>query len=258
MLELDLQVLTRLSAPISIVITLVFLLKNIFSFFTASQLERQFFSKEKKFVFTFVNLIFIFIIFPTGMFYAISIDNKNIIIFFIKNFTYFSIVFIASYCSIFIIKLLTLANRKSVFRKNKFFNFTYKLASLKVRNFIIVLFFLSSLIVIGVFNFVFLKNSENFLTAILVLLVFIIIEFFVINSALTWALDVKFTKPILVTIEMENGRKYNNFYIYYPSNKNYILIGKNNSYEDCKEPILLKTEKIVSCEQLDGILRIAG
>jgi len=229
-------------------------LKSGFTFISSTPIERQFFSKEKRLLYEFINLISLFIIAPT-VFFFVLFTEFNIV----KNFFY-------NWFGIFAISLLILCLiillKKGFFptkRKKWFKKIRKKLILSRLKNkfeaILITLIVIISWVVFGTLNVDILKGSLDLNVKTVSILLFMFFELYMIYVTLVWGTDFKFTKPIPVNIITE-GTKYERYYIYNPSDKNFILIGKEISAHLCKNPVLLNVDKINSCIQVNTIIHI--
>ncbi|MFJ3386875.1 hypothetical protein [Lysinibacillus sp. NPDC086135] len=242
---------------------------GIYKIFTSGSFERQLFSKEKKFLYEVLIIYLIFIIVPTFCFYAIFSDPKieNImnklinILLIIYLFLILSIVFKWIFKWIFNIlitfsKFLTKLNlfsklnlnNKTIKKYIDLFNENKILLNNKInlRKYTFLLFYILTLPIFGKLNVILWKNES---LSFLIFTSFLELTFvyFVLYEGLNLQ---KLEKPILVSIELENGVQYEEYYIYYPIDNKFILIGKPDDVNLCKEPLLINLDKIITCKYI--------
>lgn len=235
------------------------LFRSTFSFFSSRNIERQFYSKEKKFLFEFLNLSIIFIIIPSLVFFAIYSEGSKISLFINNNFGLFCILLFISSGIIILQKMIFIFKKKnaSLIRDNPTLRFLFvNLRKNKKMNLVFnlilgLLFILSVYTVFGALNVDIIQQKSDVYAKIMIISFFVLLELYLIYVIIVWGTDFKLTQPILVTINMDDGQEYNNYYIYHPSHQKYILIGKTKSLDKCPDPILLNTEKITSCAQVN-------
>lgn len=225
-------------------------LKSIITFLSSKPLERQLFSKEKKILYEFVNIFSLFILFPTLTFIVPIIESYKIIEILDQNFMYFLIVLITLYLFIFLKKGFTKIKRNHFIQKLYTWKIFKVITTTKFDKTIILFIIIFSFIVFGSLNATILVTSKNIESTVAALIIFIAIELYIIYTMLIWGINVKLTKPILVNITMDNGEVLKNYYIYNPSDKNFLLIGKDKNSDSCKESVLVKIDKILFCEEL--------
>ena len=224
------------------------LIKNLITFMSSTSIERQFYSKEKKYLFEFINIFFTFIIIPTLIYYLFSLELNRVTLFFNKYFGVFGLILLML-CLVIIINKGFIPNlRKKWIRQiPKFRQSEAKLNSTAERCLILIIIILA-MIVFGTLNIdIILTDLIDDLLKPVILLLFIFFELYIIYMTLMWGTNIKFTKPLLVTINMDDGNSYENYYIYYPSDRNFILIGDNIESHLCTQPILINVDKISSC-----------
>lgn len=240
--------------------SLLILFRSTFSFFSSRNIERQFYSKEKKFLFEFLNLLIIFIIAPTLLCFAIYSEGGKISLFINRYFGYFGLLLLIT-CGIIILKKLFLIFKKKnapLIRKNSILRFLFLSKRMRNQKFNLVLnlvlgllFFLSVYTVFGALNVDIIQQKSSANIKILLISIFLLLELYLVYVVIVWANDFKLTQPVVVTIKMDDGQEYKNYYIYHPSHQKYILIGKTKSLDKCLDPILINTEKIMSCAQVN-------
>ncbi|WP_299514953.1 hypothetical protein [uncultured Rummeliibacillus sp.] len=233
-------------AAITAILTFLLIFKNTISFMSSTEFERQFFSKEKKFLFETANYFLIFILFPTMSSYALLKEFESIksfanSIFFSLNVSAFIILLTYLGISKFITVILKKKNKNYRFFKNKIFTTTRRIGN--------VILTIATFFLYGLINANLLLDFNNNYIKLTLILILSVFELFLIYVIFKGIIDIKFTKPILVDIKLDNSQTYNEYFIYYPNGK-FILIGKPESIDDCKEPILINIDKIVSCKQI--------
>lgn len=233
--------------------------KGLYSFWSSNNLERQFFSKEKKFLFEFLNLSMIFIFFPTSSFFSIYSKDSRIWTIINDFFIYFLLAFFITGIIITFTKLAHLFKSKHsvLISQNSILKFIFTNVRIKnkfwnrnVQLLLTLSFIFSAILVFGAINVDIIHQNADIKNKILMLCFLGLMEIFPIYLVIVWGRNIKFTTPVLVSIKMEDGQEYNNYYIYYPSNRKYLLIGKAFELDKCKEPILIKADKIISCTQV--------
>lgn len=218
--------------------------KNTYSFMTSTTIERQFYSKEKRLFYSLANYFALFVLFSTiifNYFYKIKILRYLLTVTFLKwNFW----IFIISFIFLGAVKFIYYLNKKGKkikFQYNRIFINTSKVS--------VVILILTIFSLYGIFNLSILMVKSSLLVKIGLLISWIIIELFAVYWIFKLISNSEFTDPILVNIELDNSQIYREYYIYYPTGK-FLLIGKPESINDCKEPILINIDKIVSCKQI--------
>ena len=239
---------------IIIFVVSLFSLRSFFTFISSKPLERQLFSKENKIIYVLLNIFTVFILIPTVFFFILNKDQDKIVNVINNNFGYLFILYSCTFIFLNLNKLLSKKWFKFFVLKinNKIYRF---LSNSKLETTLAFLYILLSMIIFGSFNASILIEIHAIKFKILGLSIFIFIELYIIYISLYLGTNFKFTKVMMVEIKMDNGDIYKNYYIYNPS-KNFILIGKESDPLLCKEPILLKINKILSCKQVDSNIEI--
>lgn len=226
--------------------SILVILKNIITFLTAKPLERQLFSKEKKLLYDLINILTVFIFVPTIIF-LILFQEEWFIILITKIFLYLVIlIFIQSIIIIIKNRIVKLRLRRLVKLKVFLLNQKFEIVSF-------ILIYLNIIIIFGSFNASLLIETMNLNIKIILILVILALELYIVYSIFIWDKNILLTKPILVSIKMEDGTIYEKYYIYHPSDNNFILIGKDKNHYQCKTPILIRVDKILSCQQVNAI-----
>lgn len=243
-------------------------LVGLYKIFKSGTFERQLFSKEKKILYEVLMIYFLFIIVPTFCFYGILSDPKieNImdksikIILIIYLFLILMIVFKWIFNKLiqfskFLTKFKLFSkyklskfkfNNKTIkkyihYTKEKLLNNKYKL-----RKYIFLLFYILTLFIFGDLN-VSLWKMESLSFLIFTSFLELAFVYFVLYEGLNLQ---KLEKPILVSIELENGVRYVDYYIYYPIDNKFILIGKSDDINLCEETLLINMDKIITCKHI--------
>ncbi|MGR6904769.1 hypothetical protein [Lysinibacillus sp. BSL11] len=237
-----------------VLIISLFGLKSFFTFISSKPLERQLFSKENKIIYELINIITLFILFPTVTLYFFILDHYKIVKIIDNNFGYILFLYFFIFILLNIRKILTIKYIKRFILKlnNKIYNF---ITHSKVETTIFFLYIVFSWIIFGSLNASIIIENNAIKLKIFILSLFVFIELYFVYVSLFMGTNFKLTKAMMVVIKLENGDIYENYYIYNPS-KNFILIGKEKDPNLCKEPILIQINKILSCKQVDTVLEI--
>ena len=227
--------------------SIIIVVKNFITFITSKPLERQLFSKEKKLFYDFINVLFLFIIAPTFLF-SVFFNEKWVISLFSNLFTYLLILLAFQSLIIIIKKLIVKVRIRQVVKLKVFlFNQKFELVSF-------ILIYLNTLIIFGSMNASLVIETMDFKARLILITFCIVFELQFVYTIIIWGQSLKLTKPILVSIKLEDGTTYENYYIYNPSDKNFILIGKDKNPDLYETPILIKVDKIISCQQVNSII----
>lgn len=219
-----------------------------YTFITANSFERQFFSKESKILYSLVTHSLFLIILPTFIAFANFYNNEKLFIF-INKYIYIVLIFYFAILGLLIImKIVSLSKIKNYLIKNNL-KFIISLNKRKFRNIIVILLFISTWAIIGTTNY-YVLTANNIENAVIGFILFYFIELYIVFISVSLLVKINLTEPILVTIKMDNGDIFENFFIYNTSKHNFLQIGKEKDPILCNEPLLIPISKIASCKRV--------
>lgn len=238
------------------IITLVFSVigaSSLVTFFTSHTFERQFYSKENKFLYTLLNYFLLFVLSPTLIFISWSKSTPILMGMLYKIFLILIII------DLFLILFLVI--KKKTLTKRAFFNFFVKIKLNKIilnpilNILIIFLYLILTITICGFANAIIILSDFKTKTLLVVIALTVCFELFIIFISLHYGTDARLTKPEKVIIKMDNGDIFENYYIYNPTKNNFLLIGKEVDSIMCSEPVLIPINKIASCKKVNHIIQ---